>query len=276
MFKNKTRVIIGLTTYYTENLIVSLSGILRLGRRTALVIHNDNPDVKITKRQIRRMGYRGELHIINSQHNIGLLNSRLTIIDYVRGHRLSGGWFVFVDDDDILLNIDIPDVSDTHFAIIQNMIMIQACLVDVLRAMQNPDSIIVDGQNNILVRPHIGLAGTLVRASEMFRLGTVLNFVRKEISDITEGLTFRAPIDIMMWSALNIIARYNNSDVAPIYMDTVNYIATNIDNVMTKYGVAIQPSKDAQNKIAATVSRYDNVVRNALPSVFADAPESAS
>lgn len=264
MFTTRSRVIVGLTTYYNQNLMISLSGLSRMGRRSILIIHNDNPGVKITARQIRRMGYKGKLHIINSRHNIGLLNSRLAIIEYVKQHRINAPWFVFSDDDDILLNIDIPRIGGNHFAIIQDMIVLRARLIDVLRAIQNPSSIVIDGQDNIFVRPHLGMAGTLVRTPQLFKLYDVFKAAQKQISDITEGLGFRAPIDMMMWSALNIIARDSDSGASPIYMGTVNYIATGIDNVSTKYGMLVWPAHDAQSKISAAIARCDDAIRATL------------
>ena len=260
----KSRIIVGLTTYYNENLMISLSGLSRIAKNSILIIHNDNPETKITKRQIRRMGYKGELHIINSQYNIGCLDGRLSIIDYVKGHNLNTQWFVFVDDDDILLNLDVPSVGDGHFAIIQNMTVIRTRLIDVLRAINNPDSISVDNENIYIVRPYLGMSGTLVRTSAILRLGEVLRFARTAISDITEGLNFRAPIDTMMWSALNIIMRHDDATLSPIYMDTLNYIATDIDTASEKYGMPVLSAKDMQNKITAAISKYDNAIRSAL------------
>lgn len=264
MFTTKTRVIIGLTTYYNENLIISLSGLSRIGKKAILIIHNDNPDTKITRQQIRAMGYRGDLHIINSEYNIGLLGARMAIIDYVKRHNLNTQWFMFVDDDDILLNLDVPHVNDNHFAIIQNMSVIRTRLVDVLRAINNPDSLLVDNENIYLVRPHLGMSGTLVRNDMILRLCEVLQSAHSIISDITEGLIFRAPIDIMMWSALNIIARHDNPSATPIYMDTVNYIATDIDTASDKYGMPVLSAKEAQSKIASAITKYDNAIRSTL------------
>ncbi|MBQ2017732.1 MAG: hypothetical protein II208_04385, partial [Alphaproteobacteria bacterium] len=116
MFACKTRVIVGLTTYYNENLMISLSGLSRLGKRAILIIHNDNPETKVTKRDVRRMGFGGDVHIINSAHNVGLLRSRLAIIDFISEHKISAEWFVFVNDDDVLLNLDLPKVEKKHFA----------------------------------------------------------------------------------------------------------------------------------------------------------------
>ncbi len=264
MFTCKSRVIIGLTTYYNHNLMISLSGLSRLGRRAILIIHNDNPDTPITRRNIRRMGYEGELYIINSEHNIGMLGARLAIIDFVVSQKISAPWFVFADDDDILLNLDVPDIGINHFAVIQNMAVIRTRLIDVLRAMRSPDDIVLDNENVYLVRPHIGMAGTLVKTDAVIKLADMLRLAHSKISDIDESLTFRPPVDMMMWSALNIVARHYDETASPIYMDTLNYIATDIDTAPTKYGMQIVPQKNPQQQIMNAIAKYDAVIRGVL------------
>lgn len=271
MFFNSKRVIVGLTTYYNENLMISLSGLSRFGKGAILIIHNDNPDTKITRRQIKDMGYKGRLYIINSSHNIGLLNSRLAIIDFVKQHRIAAGWFIFVDDDDILLNLDIPKIKSNHFAIIQNMAVIRTRLRDVLCAMMHPKDIQIDNQNIYMVRPHIGLAGTLVRTVHMIRLADVLHFAQTGLSDVIEGLNFRPPTDMIMWSALNIVAHNGASDSTPIYMDTVNYIATDLDTVSQKYGMPILPENNINDKIMAIIAKCDTVIHSAVADMSKDA-----
>ena len=264
MFRIKSRVIVGLTTYYNENLIISLSGLKRLKQCATLIIHNDNPDTKVTKRQIRRMGYRGKLHIINCAYNNGPLGSRLAIIEFVKKHKIKADWFMFADDDDIVLNLDVPKIENNHFAIIQNMAVIRTRLIDVLRIIKDANNFTIDNENIYLVRPHMGMAGTLVRKDDILRLGTILGQARQEISDVDEGLNFRPPVDMLMWSALNIIARHDNDKTTPIYMDTLNYIATDIDTAPMKYGMQIQPQKNPQQQILSAIAKYDTVVRAAL------------
>ena len=271
MFANKTRVIVGLTTYYNENLMISLSGLSRLGKRAILIIHNDNPETEVTKRDVRRMGFGGDVHIINSAHNVGLLRSRLAIIDFISEHKISAEWFVFVNDDDVLLNLDLPKVEKKHFAIIQNMAVVRSRLIDVLRIIKNPDNFTIDDENIYLLRPHIGIIGMLIRMEYVFKLGTVLKSAMSEISDVDETLSFRPPVDMMMWSALNIIARNKDEAMSPIYMDTVNYIAVDIDSVTMKYGMLIQPVKKPQEQIMAAIAKYDMAVRAALMAANADA-----
>lgn len=264
MFTNKSRVIVGLTTYYIENLMISLSGLARLAKRAVLVIYNDNPETPLSKRDVRRMGYEGEVYIINSEHNMGLLRARMEIIDFVKKHKISSDWFVFANDDDVLLNVDVPNIGQNHFAIIQNMAVVRSRLIDVLRIMHNPDNYTIDDENIYLVRPHIGMIGTLVRMEYIIKLADVLRNAAVAISDVDESLGFRPPVDAMMWSALNIVARSDNENVTPIYMDTVNYIAMDIDNVSMKYGMLIQPEKNPQAQIMAAVAKYDMAVRAAI------------
>ncbi len=264
MFACKSRIIVGLTTFYSENLMISLSGLARLGKRAILIIHNDNPQTKVTKRDVRRMGYDGDVHIINSGYNVGLLRARLAIIDYVKKHRINSDWFVFVNDDDVLLNLDIPNVGQNHFAIIQNMAVVRTRLIDVLRIIKNPDNFTIDDENIYMVRPHIGIIGTLVRMDYIFKLADILQSASVAISDIDESLGFRPPVDMMMWSALNIIARNDNDTISPIYMDTVNYIAIDIDNVTTKYGMLLQPEKNPHQQIMSAIAKYDTAIHAAL------------
>lgn len=264
MFDKRTRIIVGMTTLYNEYLGISIPGLARLGKKFTLIIYNDNPDTKVKKSYIRRLGYRGKLYIANGGHNIGQLRARLAIVDFVRKKKLNADWFIFVDDDDILANIVIPNVSKNNFAIIQNMAVVRTRLIDVLRVARNATNYTIDNENIYLVRPHVGLAGTLMRYSAVIRMADVMNNALQSISDVDESLTFRPPVDMMMWSALNIIARYDNERATPIYMDTINYIATDVDTCPTKYGMNIQPAKNPTQQISRAIARYDATIRAAL------------
>ena len=264
MFDKRTRIIVGMTTLYNEYLGISIPGLARLGKKFTLIIYNDNPDTKVKKSYIRRLGYRGKLYIANGGHNIGQLRARLAIVDFVRKKKLNADWFIFVDDDDILANIVIPNVSKNNFAIIQNMAVVRTRLIDVLRVARNATNYTIDNENIYLVRPHVGLAGTLVRYSAILRMADVMNNALQSISDVDESLTFRPPVDMMMWSALNIIARHDNERATPIYMDTINYIATDVDTCPTKYGMNIQPAKNPTQQISRAITRYDAAIRAAL------------
>ena len=264
VLRRKNKILVGVTTFYKQYLKVSVSGLAQLNKDFVLVIHNDNPNTKVTKREIRKIGYRGELHIINTAYNKGLLKSRLTIIDWVKSKRKNPDWIVFVDDDDMLLNLDIPSVSENNFAIIQNMAVVRTRMVDVLRLMDNSRDYEIDNENVYLVRPHIGMAGTLVRGDVIMGFAEKVNSILSDISDIDESLSYRPPVDMMMWSGLNIFARHLNDAATPIYMDTVNYIATDIDTAPEKYGMKIQPAKNPATQISHAIARYDAALRAVL------------
>ena len=264
MFGANAQIIVGITTYYTENLNISVRALARLDKKLILIVHADNPEQKVTKKQIRALGYKGTLYIINSQYNVGTLNARLAIMNAIRERKLNAEWTVLVDDDDILTNLDIPNVSPDNFAIVQNMVVLRTRLIDVLRVMNNPKNYTIDNENVFLVRPHVGITGTLIRTDVALRMADTFQKARQEISDINERLTFRAPVDMIMWSALNIVAQHYNPNAKPIYMDSVNYIATDIDTATTKYGMRILPGKNAKQQIEQTVEKYNTAIRNAL------------
>lgn len=264
MFQKKSRIIVGLTTYYNDYLELSIPALARLKQNFTLIVHASNPDEKVTKKQIRALGYTGPLYIINSQQSVDTLNARLAILDMVRARNMGASWFMFVDDDDILANLDVPDVSPETFAIIQNMVVLRTRLIDVLRVAKDSTRYTIDNENVFLVRPHVGMAGTLVRMDAALRMADVIRDAAPGISEIIERLSFRAPIDAMMWSALNIVSHFDNPDARPIYMDCVNYIATDIDTAQTKYGLRLQPAKNATRQIEQIITAFNTVIRGAL------------
>ncbi|MBE6461796.1 MAG: hypothetical protein E7006_03060 [Alphaproteobacteria bacterium] len=264
MCLKKDYLVVGLTTYHTENLAISVPALARFSKKIILIIYNDNPDVKLTRHDIRKLGYHGKLYIINTQKNVGQLRARLSILEYAQKKHTNNTWFIFVDDDDALLNINIPNVSSRHFAIIQNMAVIKNRLVDVLRIMKNPYDFAIDNENIYIVRPHMGLSGTVIKMTAALKMMQVLNDAHQTISDIDESLSYRPPVDTMMWSALNIISRNTDDKATPIYMDTINYLATDLDNVTTKYGMKIATGKNAQQQIIRAIAKYDAAVRAAL------------
>lgn len=264
MLKKKVRVVVGMTTFYNDFLGLSVPALRHLPSDFMLIVYNDNPDTTIKRRQIRRLGYSGELRIVNGAQNVGTLQARLNILEYIHAHNIVPQWVVFADDDDVLVNIDTPNVNTDNFAVIQNMAVIKTRLVDVMRLMHNPTECVPDNENIELVRPHVGMAGTLVRWDAMRRMGDILRQMQVAISDIDESLSCRPPVDRMMWNALTIISRNDNPQANPIYMDSVNYVATRLDTARTKYGMAVAPAKNAAAQIERALAKYDAAIKRHL------------
>ena len=256
MLKSNAPIIVGLTTYDTDYLRLSLTGLAQIKQKFILIIHNDNPDVKVGKRDVRKWGYQGKVWIINTSHSVGKLGARLEILKFIARRKFSAQWAMFINDTDILTQIDIPDVTQNTFAIIQSCIVIKSGLIDVLRAMKNPALCVPDGENVVLVQPNMGLRGTPIRMTILQQLAGILGEHAGAISDISEGLTGTMPTDEMMWAAVNIIAKHYNRSGTPIFMDGVNMISVTIDNPkLTKAAIA-------QNERA--VAKYSRVIQTAL------------
>ncbi len=264
MFKHKQNLVIGMTTYFSQFLELSVPALARLKTDFTLIIYNDNPDNKVTTNYIRNLGFRGRVHIINGVYNIGLLQARLAILDYMSENKINSDWILFTDDDCIVTDVNIPDVSDNNFAIIQNMAVVRTRLVDVFRAATDFTKCVIDNENIVLVRPHLGLGGTLVRTPIMMKTGMILKTCLDKFFDIDTGLRFLPPVDAMMWSGVNIVAQYLNKNYTPIYMDNINYVSVDLDRAATKYGMPIKPARNADTQIANVLARYDAVILSAI------------
>lgn len=236
MLRRKNLVVVGLTTFNTEMLTISVAALAHIKSRFTLIIHNDNPGRIVSSRDIRNLGYTGQLHIINSHENVGLRMARLRIFDAAATVAPDAKWVIYMCDDDILLSVDIPTVGDNIFAIVQNSLIVRRRVSDLIIAAANPTRIAPDGDNVILQRPHIGLGGTAVRIDLMRGAANILNCVQMALDEIDDSVGARPPVDIMMWDALNAYARHVNPEFVPIYMDSVNYIRNGIDAGATKYG----------------------------------------
>ena len=261
MWRKKVNLVVGLTTCNIECLSISIPALGRLRNRFILIIHNDNPYIKLKRKHIRKLGYRGKLHIINSDFNIGLLASRCTILKYIKDEKLKNTWTVFADDDDVLLDTTIPSIGVSTFAIVQNAAILRTQLVDVLRASKY-GLYNIDNENTFLAQPHIGITGTIIKTQYLIQWYDIIQEHTNEISDIDESISFRLPVDLIMWSGVNIIA--TNAGMSSIYMDRVNYIMSDIDTAKTKYGKPIAPATNAKKQIKSVISKYDAIIKGAL------------
>ena len=231
MFNRKEHIIVGLATFHLEFLRISIPAIGKLKQKIYLIVHNSNPAETIRRAQIRKLGFHGPIHIINARLNAGRMQSRLDTLSAAEKLRIKSQWCIFVDDGDILLDLDIPKVQSNNFAVIQNMAFIRRRLLDLLRAMDNPKNCSID----ILERPHLGINGTLMRTGLMLKLGKMIESLKPQIHETDASLGLLAPEDMLMWTYLQMYARHEDPHATAIYMDHTNYIATNFDSEPQKY-----------------------------------------
>ena len=229
MFAKKNYLIVGLTTFHNEFLRISVPGLSKLEQNIYLIVHNDNPNTRVTSRDIRKLGYRGPLHIINVKKNGGPLRARLNILAQIPKLKIQSDWMIFADDDDLLIDAEIPSVKDSNFAIMQNMVFIKKRILDLLKVIDNPNNYTVDNLNVTIERPHIGIVGTLLRTDMMVRVGALIQPIMPNIMVIDSTLGTRPPEGIVMWFYLQMYAKHLNPMAEPIYMDKTNYIAVTLD-----------------------------------------------
>lgn len=264
MFKKKNYIIVGLTTFHTEFLRISVPAVAKLKQDIYLIVHNDNTKTKVTKKQIRKLGYRGPLHIINNNINGGPLRARVNILAAIKKLNIKSDWMVFVDDDDLLINVDVPAVKSNHFAIMKNMIFVKKRLLDLLKIMDNPENYQVDDFHITVERPHIGIVGTMLRTDLMVQVGELIEKIIGAIYGIDATLGTRPPEDIVMWFYLQMYAKFQDPTAEAIYMDQTNYVATNLDYSPQKYGQNLIPDDMPSEYYEANMRKYCDLFADLL------------
>jgi hypothetical protein len=144
------------------------------------------------------------------------------------------------------------------------MVFIKQRLIDLLRVIDNSDNYEIDDTRITAERPHIGIVGTLLRTKIMTQLCALVQPIVPEIHAIDASLNGRQPEDIVMWFYLQMYARSKDPNAAPLYSDSVNYIATMLDTAPTKYGKSLIPTNMAQEDYDNVMARYCQVFEKVL------------
>jgi glycosyltransferase involved in cell wall biosynthesis len=127
-------------TYYPENLLVSLSR-LRNYRDYPfkLLIHNDNPAENVTVDYVQGILNRPDVHVFvhNNEKNMAHFNSRMNVIKLMKDNPdIRSKWFIFIDDDDVLLR---PKLIDGYAPVLNQNALVVRRLREVLSLIRDPD-----------------------------------------------------------------------------------------------------------------------------------------
>lgn len=221
MFRPKKNLVIAITAFDADALRFSVPPLRAFTRDAVLVLYNDNPDLNLTRDNIKKLGWRGETHIINSDESRGALNARIAIMDYVVEHCCTADWLVFVNDTDVLINTEIPEVSKNAFAVVQNATVLSDKVTDIFKIAHSWALGTEYGKTG----PRFDITGPLLRT--MF-LGDFSAFLKKlvpHIEKIAHGARTPTPFGAIMWAALVAFMRAKYPQTAPIYMNRTNYVA---------------------------------------------------
>lgn len=264
MLSKKPNLVVGLTTFNNEMLRISIPALGKINQKFFLIIYNDNPMTTVTKKQIRRLGYCGDIHIINGSENCGLLRARTNIINEIPKLKIKSDWIIFNDDDDIITDLTIPNVAPENNAIVQNAVVIKHRLMDLLRVMENPNDYIIDGENVVLARPNVSFPGTLFRTKYLSAVFKLISCAYEEIKKIDDSLDYMPPIDAMMRLFFAIYSQRTGDNSTPIYMDKINYIKIDLDTNTKKYEKLNRPVRNIADHYQRTLSRYEAVINKAI------------
>ena len=111
------------TTYYFSNLRISLPSIQRYIKQNLkysfnLLLSNDNPNLKLTEEYISKfidLSLFNKVVILNTDENLGQFRNRVKCIKRGYEEFQDCKYFMFVDDDDVVLN---PTFDSDKFGII--------------------------------------------------------------------------------------------------------------------------------------------------------------
>lgn len=250
----KKNIIIAITTFDLDALRISLPSLNRCGRGITLVIHNDNPECSLTPRIVRQVGWHGRVHIINSDKNVGELESRIKVVEFVRENKIRADWMIFVNDDDVLLDAEIPNVSDNIFAVLYNATTISERITDLFKIVPSWTNGTMRGKTG----PHFDISGTMVRTNVMIEYCDFLRQNIHKIYEFTNTVKYYPPFGAMMWAGLNAFMHVRHADMSPIYMDKTNYVSVKLGRATSKYGRRVVYGAVARGAI----HRFADIIEN--------------
>lgn len=267
MFKSKTDLIVVLTVFDADALRLSVPPLQKLGRSFTLIVYNDNPNQVIERRTIRHFGWHGPLHIINSDKNYGEFESRINAIKSVRELNVSGNWIIFLDQDDVLLDACVPDVTENIFAIVQNATIISDNITDMFKI----NSSWTDGGEYGKNGPHFEITGTILRRTIVQEFADFITDILPKLYRDLRHTRYRVPIANLLWGALKSFVQIRHPEMSPIYMNRTNYVAIKLGNAPVKYGRRTPNGANANAAISETIKRFMKTFESAAKIVASNA-----
>jgi hypothetical protein len=252
MFKRKNNLALVMTVFDTDALRISLPPLHRLERFCTLVIYNDNPNQIINRRTIRRMGWHGVLHIINSDKNTGEFESRFNAVKEMRKLKIACDWVMFIDQDDVLLDACVPAVSENIFAVVQNATVLNDNITDMFKITPNW----ANGTECGKTRPNFEITGTIIRRTVLDEFTDLMVDILPKLYRDLRHTRYRVPIAQLMWLSLKEFMQVRHPEMMPIYMNRTNYVAIKMGHAAVKYGRRTPMGKTAQVAISETIKKF--------------------
>ena len=263
MFTKKANIVIAITTHDIDALRISVPPVRRCARDATLVIHNDNPNVEIDRQIIRKLGWRGALHIINEKNNLGEFESRIATLEYIEREKIPCDWVLFVDDDDALIDATVPDVPESTFAIIQNATTLSESVTDIFKITPKW----VNGSEYGVTGAHFDITGTLIRRDVAIEFAHFMREILPEVSKIAHGFKYRVPVGAIMWTGLKTFMRATHPEMSAIYMNQTNYVSIKLGHAAQKYGLRVVPVTSAKTFNSNVIKKFTEMFERAAAQI---------
>lgn len=263
MFTRKSDLGIAITTYDIDALRLSIPAVRRCARDTTLVIHNDNPDIELSRDFVRKLGWRGALHIINEKNNLGEFESRIATLEYIDNEKIPCKWILFVDDDDALIDATVPNVSASSFAIVQNVTTISDNITDIFKITPKWTA----GSEYGKTGAHFDITGTLIRRDVAIEFANFMRVIFPEVSKIARGFKYRVPAGAVMWVGLKTFMRVQHPEMSAIYMNQTNYVSIKLGHAAQKYGLRVVPVTSAKTFNSNVIKKFTEMFERAATQI---------
>ena len=224
MFNKKSNIVVAITTFDLDALRVSVPALRAFRRRISLVIQNDHPNQKLTRHMVRKLGYRGRICIINSEKNLGELESKLNLVKFIYDKKIPCDWIMIANDTDAVIDVGVPSVDKNTFAIVHNAVTIYESVADIFKI----SSRWVNGAPIGKTGPHFDITGTMIRANILFEFSEFIYQMLPDIYKMLSQTKSHVPISTLLWAGLNTFMRVRHPEMSPIYMNSTNYVAVKI------------------------------------------------
>lgn len=244
----KKHLVIFTTVVDSDALRVSLPPIRRIAHGATLVICNNNPDKKITRRMVRKIYSRGKVYIINPGKNLGELESHIGAVDFIRDKKIPCDWIMFIGATDVLIDATVPDVGDNTFAIVQNATTISDLLTDVFKISPTWTHGAPIGKTG----PHFETNGMMIRANIMFEFTEFLRTILPDVNNLLARTRYPVPVARLSWAGINTFVRARHPEMSPIYMNQTNI-------VLIKLGRDDARGMIAQRAIAGAIKKFAKI-----------------
>ena len=231
------------TTYNVPNLRISLSSIARYVAQEpyqsfCLLINNDNPNYLLGEKYVRQFVSEElipHLKIVNTDKNLGCLGARLKSIKALYSWKGSEiNYFMFVDDDDVVLQ---PDFNSDKWTISHRAVVVHR-LLEVLTLIDKPKP---DLANEFVEYEEwkMGCVGVPYKLSRYYQYICQLEGYLPELYQIYGSERVLEPDDIILMNLWNVYLNHHQGSLNGLFdkKDCFSYALTFLEDRKGRYKV---------------------------------------